>query len=123
MAATLGELGLLARVGGEEFALLSAGAPMRLLEDKLAAVRDRLATTPIPTQGIEVQVTISAGVAVSRAGETFEQLYAAADRALYAAKAAGRNRVVHAHSIEAQSPGESGESVAGNSARLSRSGT
>jgi diguanylate cyclase (GGDEF)-like protein len=123
MAAMLGELGLLARVGGEEFALLSAGVPMRLLEDKLTAVRDRLATTPILTQGVAVLVTISAGVALARAGETFDQLYAAADRALYAAKAAGRNRVVHAHSIGAQGPSEVGESVAGNSARLSRSGT
>ena len=122
MAATLGDLGLLARVGGEEFALLSAGAPMRLLEDKLAAVRDRLATTPIPTRGIEVQVTISAGVAASRPGETFDQLYAAADRALYAAKAAGRNRVVHSHSIETLSVGERGESVAENSALVSRRG-
>ena len=120
MAAMLGDLGLLARVGGEEFALLSTGAPMRLLEDKLDAVRDRLATTPIPTRGIAVQVTISAGVALSRAGETFDQLYAAADRALYAAKAAGRNRVVHADSIEALNPAEGGESVAGNSAGVSR---
>ena len=82
MAAMLGDLGLLARVGGEEFALLSAGVPIRLIEDKLAAVCDRLATTPILTQGFAVQVTISAGVALSRAGETLDQLYAAADRAL-----------------------------------------
>jgi diguanylate cyclase (GGDEF)-like protein len=123
MAAMLGDLGLLARVGGEEFALLSAGVPMRLIEDKLAAVRDRLTTTPILTQGFAVLVTISAGVALSRAGETFDQLYAAADRALYAAKAAGRNRVVHAHSKDALSPEEGDESVAGNSARLSRRGT
>src|ERR1700677_2367924 len=99
MAAMLGALGLLARVGGDEFALLSAGVTMRLLEDRLAPVRECLATAPILTQGATVQVTISAGVAVSGAGETFEQLYAAADRALYAAKAAGRNRVVHADSM------------------------
>jgi Diguanylate cyclase, GGDEF domain len=38
-------------------------------------------------------VTISAGVAVAHTSEGFDQLYSAADQALYSAKAAGRNRV------------------------------
>jgi hypothetical protein len=38
-------------------------------------------------------VSISAGVAVGREGDSFEQVYLEADRALYAAKRAGRNCV------------------------------
>jgi diguanylate cyclase (GGDEF)-like protein len=60
----------------------------------LIVVRDRISTPPIMVRGLAVRVTISAGVAVARTGEGFDQLYSAADHALYAAKSAGRNRVV-----------------------------
>jgi predicted signal transduction protein with EAL and GGDEF domain len=45
-------------------------------------------------------VTISAGVALQREGETFDQLYSAADQALYAAKSSGRNRIQFAAAFE-----------------------
>ncbi len=96
MAAELGELGLVARVGGEEFALLASASPAEVVERRLLAFRDRVAATPVLASGHAVRVTISAGLAVRRAGETFDQLYSAADRALYAAKATGRNRVLSA---------------------------
>jgi diguanylate cyclase (GGDEF)-like protein len=101
MAAELGELGCVARVGGEEFALLSSGAPAELLEAKLTAFCAHVAAAPVVAQGAAVRVTISAGFALLRPGETFEQLYSAADSALYAAKAAGRNRVLFADAIKA----------------------
>jgi diguanylate cyclase (GGDEF)-like protein len=119
MATMLGDLGLLARVGGEEFALLSSHAPMELVEDRIAAVRDRLAATPILTQGAAILVTISAGLASGRAGETFDRLYAAADGALYRAKAAGRNRVANARSIdEALGAQRRGDIAAGTAERV-----
>jgi len=99
MAAELAEFGLVARVGGEEFALLVSNAPAEIVEKRLAAFRERVAATPVLTQGHAVQVTISGGVAVRHAGESFEQLYSSADRALYAAKAAGRNRVLSADAV------------------------
>ena len=40
------------------------------------------------------RVTVSVGYAVARPGKEFEQLYRAADRALYEAKAGGRDQVV-----------------------------
>jgi diguanylate cyclase (GGDEF)-like protein len=99
MAAELSGLGLLARIGGEEFALLCAGPTAEALMERLAVVRDRISATPIMFKGLAVRVTISAGVAVARTGEAFDQLYSAADHALYAAKAAGRNRVVLADAM------------------------
>ena len=41
--------------------------------------------------------TVSIGAATLDDGETTSALLKRADRAMYAAKAAGRNRVVHAH--------------------------
>ena len=93
MAAQLGELGHVARVGGEEFALLSRGVRVEVLAARLTAFRDKVGATPIVVDGSSIRVTVSVGIALRREGETFDQLYAAADRALYAAKAAGRDRV------------------------------
>jgi diguanylate cyclase (GGDEF)-like protein len=94
MAAELSDLGLLARIGGEEFALLCSGLTAEALMERLAVVLNRISATPIMTKGLAVRVTISAGVAVASTGEAFDQLYSAADHALYAAKSAGRDRVV-----------------------------
>jgi diguanylate cyclase (GGDEF)-like protein len=49
--------------------------------------------TPILADGAAIRITISAGVAVRDETRSFAQLFSEADRALYAAKAAGRNRV------------------------------
>jgi diguanylate cyclase (GGDEF)-like protein len=115
MATELGGLGLVARVGGEEFALLAASAPPDRVEERIRAFRDRVAATPVVACGHAVQVTISAGIAVRRAHESFDQLYSAADRALYAAKAAGRNRVLSADRLAAL-----GERVASERERADR---
>jgi diguanylate cyclase (GGDEF)-like protein len=86
---------LVARIGGEEFALVLAGTTeedaMRIA-DSLRAGIERL---PIELTGSTVHVTASAGVAavVPRDPESWNALLRDADRALYAAKAAGRNCV------------------------------
>ncbi len=81
-----------ARVGGEEFAILmpesDEGAALVAAERLREAVRESLA-------GEEASLTISFGLAsFPRHGDGAEGLLAAADRALYAAKELGRNRSV-----------------------------
>jgi len=97
MAAELSGLGLLARIGGEEFALLCSELSVDDLMERLGAARDRIASTPIMSRGVAVRVTISAGVATAQSNESFDELYSAADRALYSAKATGRNRIALAN--------------------------
>ena len=101
MAAELGALGLVARIGGEEFALLSSSGSLDFVASELDRFREKVGATPILVGGSAVQVTISAGLAVRRASGTFDQLFSEADGALYAAKRSGRDRVCIAASAEA----------------------
>ncbi len=83
----------LARIGGEEFALLF---PLSgLAECQLAAERYRKAigSTKLWIDGQQLNVTASFGVAVICDGETFADLLVRADAALYQAKESGRNQV------------------------------
>jgi diguanylate cyclase (GGDEF)-like protein len=89
-----------ARFGGEEFALIlpntdEAGA-VRLAE----RVRGAVEKAQLVFEGARLSVTVSLGAAVwPYDGQDEESLIAAADRALYAAKQAGRNRVVPASAL------------------------
>lgn len=82
------------RVGGEEFVLVmpSTGAAEAALivERMLALVR---LSRPLP-QRPDFAYSFSGGVAQARPGDTFADIYGRADRALYAAKMEGRNRVL-----------------------------
>ncbi|MEJ1157849.1 GGDEF domain-containing protein [Prosthecomicrobium sp. N25] len=97
MLAALAEAGVIAgRYGGEEFLVFvpetNAVAADYLAERIRAAAAD-LAFEAFP----DLRITVSAGVATARAGETtFRCLYGRADRALYRAKREGRNRVAFA---------------------------
>ena len=87
---------VLARMGGEEFALIlpttDAVGAVHVAESVRAAI-EGLAIQDL--KGGSLSVTVSAGVACAAAGAaiTPDQLYQRADTALYAAKAAGRNRI------------------------------
>ena len=89
---------LAVRMGGEEFMTLhlSAGDPTSPLTAPAERVRQAVAAAAFgaPLEGL--RVTVSAGVAARRPGEDLESVLARADRALYRAKEAGRDRVVPA---------------------------
>ena len=98
MAAVRANLDWVVRFGGEEFLLVlpetALGAGARLAERLCGAI----AATPIPYRDLTIPVTASFGVAELRPDppdpdQAAEILLAEADRALYAAKTAGRNRV------------------------------
>jgi diguanylate cyclase (GGDEF)-like protein len=81
------------RLGGDQFLVLARGCDSA----EAAALAFRLQTTfalPFPAEGLSVPLSASIGVAVGRAGECDpHRLLSDADAAMYAAKAAGRDRV------------------------------
>ncbi len=87
---------LVARVGGDEFAVLITGPFDEQLPSTLADRIIRALAEPILLEsGMEVRVSASCGVAVfPGVSESTNDLCAAADQAMYQAKRSGRNRVV-----------------------------
>jgi diguanylate cyclase (GGDEF)-like protein len=85
------------RIGGEEFAVLM----LMPFADRVAAHHAAIAFAQewrkriekLRVEGVPYPISISIGVARSDTGESFDSLYARADRALYVAKTSGRNRV------------------------------
>lgn len=91
------EVDVVARWGGDEFTLLlpkTGLAGALLLGEKIRAAVDN---TPFKVDNGLLHITISVGVAAyPEHGDAGKDLVAAADAAMYRAKAGGRNRVEHA---------------------------
>jgi len=91
-----------ARYGGEEFALILSGTDEAGALRTAERVRAALEKSQVIFEGARLSVTASLGVAVWPAdGKDEAAILAAADRALYAAKEGGRNRVVAASTLPA----------------------
>ena len=84
------------RYGGEEFALVMIGATMAEGVRRLDALRSRCADLRLSATAGPSSLRFSAGVAECQAREQAVELFARADAALYAAKRAGRDRVLPA---------------------------
>lgn len=86
---------LVARYGGEEFVIILGGSSLRGARKRARALVKVVDGVAFMTdQRVEIPVTISAGVALLREGDTAETLVERADRALYLAKKSGKNRAV-----------------------------
>ncbi len=95
-AACIRQIDRIGRVGGEEFLVIlpETGADeARQLAERLRMAIRALRIEPAPEQA-PIGITVSIGVSSARAPERIEDLIQRADRALYTAKASGRNRVV-----------------------------
>jgi len=92
----LGSHGQVARLGGDEFVLVLPGMPQAQADAQLRRLQEALAHRPFLHEGQRVHVRFSAGIAQWRPGESADALLQRADRALYAAKQAGRDRVGNA---------------------------
>jgi len=83
---------LVARLGGEEFAVL---LPFKVLADLHhygETIRARVASRPCLHEGAGIQVTISIGAGIAGEADTVSSILTRADCALYEAKGQGRNR-------------------------------
>jgi diguanylate cyclase (GGDEF)-like protein len=101
----------IARYGGEEFVAILSHADETAAKAWAERVRSRLGGAAVDVNGNYLRVTASFGVAAAVPGSSAPAgsvLLAAADRALYAAKARGRNRVVVAPSLGEPKPLRSG---------------
>ncbi|MEO7275805.1 MAG: diguanylate cyclase [Vicinamibacterales bacterium] len=86
---------LTCRFGGEEFVIAMPGCSIAVAGDVGERLRAAIADVPIALPDTSISVTVSIGVTVAAHSPhvAYEHLLNAADRALYTAKASGRNRV------------------------------
>ena len=87
---------VVARLGGEEFAVVAPNMSREALIKLADRIRRAIASLTIQAGNVHLKVTISVGLAVWDRKETADDLYRRADMQLYQAKRAGRNRVAAA---------------------------
>jgi len=86
---------LVGRFGGEEFVVVMPNTDAGSARIAAERVRSAFASAPMLIEGSPVTVTVSVGVSLLIAEDAqFAHLLRRADHAMYAAKAAGRNRVM-----------------------------
>jgi diguanylate cyclase (GGDEF)-like protein len=91
----LRENDVLGRFGGEEFVVFSMDISKESAFDLAEKLRQNIASFFHTVNGFQIRVTISIGVSHSKGAiNTLDRLFTEADRALYAAKNTGRNRVI-----------------------------
>jgi diguanylate cyclase len=97
--ATLRASDIAARYGGEEFVVLLPDTPRDIAVTVMTRVQRELTRRFFMHDHRRVLITFSAGVAERVTGESQSDVIARADRALYAAKTSGKNRVIGDESL------------------------
>lgn len=85
---------LVARLGGEEFAVLMPYDSVAQLHERAESIRQHVGSEPCHYQGQDIQVSASLGVGIANARDSVSSVLSRADNALYEAKDQGRNRFV-----------------------------
>lgn len=97
---------VIGRLGGEEFAVMMPGTSIAAARDIVEALRQRMRNMTAEERGIERVVTGSFGMASLERGDSLADLLRRADRALYEAKAQGRDRIAVAPlAVDVAGPG------------------
>lgn len=84
----LRESDLIGRLGGDEFGIILSNADHDSALEKANELAQAVAAKPVAFDGRQFQVSISYGITTFKAGETVSDAIAAADKAMYAFKAA-----------------------------------
>jgi diguanylate cyclase (GGDEF)-like protein len=92
----LGSDAAVARLGGEEFGVILRDCGKVEAVATMDLVRAAFACRTFDAEGSDISVTFSAGVSRGDGRISYSVILTHADKALYLAKASGRNRIVHA---------------------------
>jgi len=84
---------VVARLGGEEFAVVAPNLDSDLLMKFAERIRKAIAAMAVVSGNVRLKITTSVGLAVWNGTETSDQFFRRADAMLYQAKRLGRNRV------------------------------
>lgn len=102
ICANAGDNAFVARTGGEEFAIIAEGLSEEGISRIADTIRQAIETAPFVSTETGANfgpVTISMGICMASEGNSPEDLYSKADRALYASKVSGRNQVTRHSSL------------------------
>jgi len=90
----LRETDILARIGGEEFAVILLESEIDTAYHVALRIQEKVKEVIVQAEENQIQVTVSIGIAMRNDGDTnLESIYKRADDALYEAKNSGRNRI------------------------------
>lgn len=98
---------LAARYGGEEFSIVFPTEDAAKAEEVMNELLEEIANRKLRRRSSNDdlgQITVSAGLAQRKLGETAESFIERADKALYGSKRTGRNKVTNADRVMAKSP-------------------
>ncbi|MDP1808417.1 MAG: GGDEF domain-containing protein, partial [Actinomycetota bacterium] len=84
---------MVARYGGEEFIIMLPETPLKGSRGVADRILSEVEKTAVLGAALEINFTVSLGLAYFTKGDTVDSLVARTDQALYTAKKNGRNRV------------------------------